>query len=101
VTSKEQEVAESVVLGGGIIGASAAYNLRKSGVDVVLVDPITDGAATAAAADVIIAMVHRRCRSMEELRHAAMQYYVDLIPELEATPSPRPTASGSKLLDNP
>jgi D-amino-acid dehydrogenase len=77
-------MSEVVVLGGGIIGASAAYNLAKQGVAVTLVDPARPGAATSAAAGVISAMVHHPVLpEWSAFAVPAMQYYPDLVAELE------------------
>lgn len=42
-----------VVIGGGVVGASAAYQLARHGVDVTLVDAQYDGRATSAGAGII------------------------------------------------
>jgi D-amino-acid dehydrogenase len=42
-----------VVIGGGILGASAAYHLAREGADVTLVDRADEGRATAAGAGIV------------------------------------------------
>ncbi len=42
-----------IVLGGGIVGASAAYHLARSGIGVTLIDQVQPGQATAAGAGII------------------------------------------------
>lgn len=42
-----------IVIGGGIVGASAAYHLARSGVHVTLIDQAQSGQATAAGAGII------------------------------------------------
>ena len=42
-----------IVVGGGIVGASATYHLAKSGIETVLVDRFDLGQATAAGAGII------------------------------------------------
>ncbi|MEV0261949.1 FAD-dependent oxidoreductase [Streptomyces sp. NPDC050617] len=42
-----------VIVGSGIVGASAGYELARTGVDVVLVDSLTPGRATSAGAGII------------------------------------------------
>ncbi|MBU9714037.1 NAD(P)/FAD-dependent oxidoreductase [Evansella tamaricis] len=42
-----------VVIGAGIVGASAAYHLAKSGHEVIIVDKREDGEATAAGAGIV------------------------------------------------
>lgn len=46
-------MADVVVVGGGIVGLSAAYHLRRAGVGVTLVDAALEGQATAAGAGII------------------------------------------------
>lgn len=42
-----------IVVGGGIVGASAAYHLARSGIQVTLIDQAQPGQATAAGAGII------------------------------------------------
>ncbi|WP_188835588.1 NAD(P)/FAD-dependent oxidoreductase [Flexivirga endophytica] len=42
-----------VVIGGGVVGASATYQLARSGADVTLIDAEYDGRATSAGAGII------------------------------------------------
>ena len=42
-----------VVVGGGILGASAAYHLARAGAQVTIVDQAHEGRATAAGAGII------------------------------------------------
>jgi len=42
-----------VVVGAGIFGASTAYHLSRAGAEVVMVDPMREGRATAAGAGII------------------------------------------------
>ncbi len=42
-----------VVIGGGLVGMSAAYRLARHGVQVVLVDQADSGKATAAGAGIL------------------------------------------------
>ncbi|SDM66562.1 D-amino-acid dehydrogenase [Fictibacillus solisalsi] len=42
-----------VVVGSGIVGASAAYHLAKKGAEVVIVDKLHEGQATAAGAGIV------------------------------------------------
>ena len=49
----DRRVGRTVVVGGGIVGASAAYHLAAAGRDVVLVDRADVGQATAAGAGIV------------------------------------------------
>src|SRR5579883_1898285 len=42
-----------IVVGGGIVGASAAYHLARAGAQVTLIDQARPGQATAAGAGII------------------------------------------------
>lgn len=42
-----------IVLGGGIVGASAAYHLTRQGIDTVIIDSSHEGQATAAGAGIV------------------------------------------------
>ncbi|MFC4167713.1 NAD(P)/FAD-dependent oxidoreductase [Teichococcus aestuarii] len=42
-----------IVVGAGILGASAAYHLARGGAEVVILDPMLEGRATAAGAGIV------------------------------------------------
>lgn len=44
---------KAVVVGGGVLGASAAFHLRRRGAEVVLVDEEAEGRATSAGAGIV------------------------------------------------
>ena len=44
---------KAVVVGGGVLGASAAWHLSRAGAEVVVLDPARQGRATAAGAGII------------------------------------------------
>jgi D-amino-acid dehydrogenase len=70
-----------VVVGAGIAGASAAYQLARRGVDVVIVDDARPGMATAAGAGIVSPWA----TSDEEnfvLQGAAAGYYPELVAAL-------------------
>jgi D-amino-acid dehydrogenase len=53
VARKELQMSDVIVIGGGIVGAGAAYRLARDGVRVALVDRADPGQATAAGAGII------------------------------------------------
>lgn len=71
-----------IVMGSGIVGASAAYHLAKKGVEIVVVDRCHEGQATAAGAGIV-------CPWLEEepdryaLYKAGACYYPTLVSMLE------------------
>lgn len=74
----------AVVLGAGIVGASAAFHLARAGHEVVVVDPGVAGAATEAGAGIITAVSTRTENpALAELAAPAIAYYQDLVAQLE------------------
>jgi D-amino-acid dehydrogenase len=74
-----------IVVGAGILGASTAYHLAKSGVDVALVDRFDRGQATDAAAGIICPWLsQRRNKAWYQLVKGGARYYPALIDQLEA-----------------
>ncbi len=75
---------EIVVVGGGIIGASAGYNLARAGAKVTVVDREDPGTATNAAAGIISALDDNPPHAeWPGYAFPAMRYYSDLAAELE------------------
>ncbi|MGD6843771.1 NAD(P)/FAD-dependent oxidoreductase [Bacillus infantis] len=73
-----------IVIGAGILGASAAYHLAKSGSRVILADRNEKGQATAAAAGIVCPWVsQRRNKDWYRLAKAGARYYPELVKELE------------------
>lgn len=72
-----------VVLGGGIVGAAAAYRLMRRGVRVVLVDREDQGQATAAGAGIISpgTTLHPR-PEYYPLADRSVDYYKELLEQL-------------------
>lgn len=71
------------VIGGGIVGASAAYNLAKSGVNTVLIDSATTGRATSAGAGIVAPGTSLRpLPPFFDLAKPAVSYYPQLVSEL-------------------
>ncbi|WP_257348707.1 NAD(P)/FAD-dependent oxidoreductase [Pseudalkalibacillus decolorationis] len=74
-----------IVVGAGILGASAAYHLAKAGAHVTLVDRQDIGQATDAAAGIVCPWLsQRRNKAWYQLVKGGARYYPTLIKELEA-----------------
>lgn len=72
-----------IVVGAGILGASTAYHLTKSGSEVVLFDKNTQGQATDAAAGLICPWLsQRRNKAWYLLAKNGAKYYPELIKDL-------------------
>lgn len=73
------------IIGAGILGAAAAYELSKKGVAVTLIESYAPGRATSASAGIICPWISKR-RNMDWYTLAAhgARYYETLIPELES-----------------
>nr|WP_306813137.1 FAD-dependent oxidoreductase [Paenibacillus soyae] len=73
-----------IVIGAGILGASAAYQLAKRGEEVLLIDRQDHGQATNAAAGIICPWLsQRRNQSWYRLAKAGARYYPELVDELK------------------
>ncbi|MDQ0160504.1 NAD(P)/FAD-dependent oxidoreductase [Alkalibacillus salilacus] len=73
-----------LVVGGGILGASAAYELVKKGKDVTLVDSKMEGQATYAGAGIVCPWVSaRKDPDLYELARASAIRYPDLVESLK------------------
>lgn len=74
-----------IVIGGGILGAAAAYRLARAGVATTLIDRQDSGQATGAAAGIICPWLsQRRNKTWYRLAAAGARYYPELIAELRA-----------------
>jgi D-amino-acid dehydrogenase len=74
-----------VVLGAGIVGASAAYHLARLGAEVYLIDRDAPGRATFAGAGILCPWLSQvRDPRYERLSFAAADYYPKLVAELAA-----------------
>ncbi|MBB2892361.1 NAD(P)/FAD-dependent oxidoreductase [Flexivirga oryzae] len=68
-----------VVIGGGVVGASAAYQLARDGIDVTLVDAEFDGRATSAGAGIISPWSSREeDADWYRIAAAGAEYYTEL-----------------------
>ncbi|WP_046214155.1 NAD(P)/FAD-dependent oxidoreductase [Paenibacillus wulumuqiensis] len=73
-----------IVIGAGILGASTAYQLARSGADVLIVDRQDQGQATDAAAGIICPWLsQRRNQAWYRLAKGGARFYPQLIGELE------------------
>ncbi|MGD7045321.1 NAD(P)/FAD-dependent oxidoreductase [Jeotgalibacillus proteolyticus] len=73
-----------IIIGAGILGASAAYHLSKKGEDVLIIDRKDKGQATDAAAGIVCPWLsQRRNKAWYELAKNGAKYYESLIPMLE------------------
>jgi D-amino-acid dehydrogenase len=72
-----------VIIGAGVLGASAAYHLAKAGAEVTAIDANLDGRATAAGAGIICPWVSDvDDPAFQRLYTAGGEYYPDLIAAL-------------------
>lgn len=73
-----------IVVGAGVLGASAAYHLAKKGAEVTLIDRGERGRATDAAAGIVCPWLsQRRNQAWYKLAKGGAAYYADLIKQLE------------------
>lgn len=71
------------VIGGGIIGASAAYHLAKAGGNTILVDGAQAGKATSAGAGIVAPGTSQRpLPAFYKLAQPAVSYYPTLVDDL-------------------
>lgn len=77
---------DTIVIGGGIVGAAAAYNLAREGVKTLLVDGQAAGRATDAGAGIIGGVTAGASLppSFYALASRAGDYYMPMISQLEA-----------------
>ncbi|SET72588.1 D-amino-acid dehydrogenase [Salinibacillus kushneri] len=72
-----------IIVGAGILGASAAYHLAKAGADVTIVDRFDHGQATDSAAGMICPWLsQRRNKAWYKLAKGGARYYPDLVQQL-------------------
>jgi D-amino-acid dehydrogenase len=76
-------MSDVVVIGGGVVGVSAAYHLTRSGLNVTLVDRADEGQATAAGAGIISpATSVKPPAAYFPLAFKAVEYYPTLLAHL-------------------
>lgn len=75
---------DAIVIGGGIVGASAAYHLARDGAETLLVDRGDPGQATDAGAGILSpATSSRTDERWVEFAIEAVDYYPELLAELD------------------
>ncbi|MDQ1520324.1 MAG: hypothetical protein QOI55_1397 [Actinomycetota bacterium] len=75
-----------IVVGGGVVGASAAYRCTQHGARTLLIDAHHFGRATDAGAGIVSPETELRDRSPNRLlAEASARFYPELIAELQAT----------------
>lgn len=73
-----------IVVGSGIVGASAAYQLAKEGESVVVVDGDFEGKATAAGAGIVCPWItSRKDQAWYALASRGARFYPELIAQLQ------------------
>ncbi|WP_456271333.1 NAD(P)/FAD-dependent oxidoreductase [Bacillus sp. AK031] len=73
-----------IVVGAGILGASAAYHLAREGAEVIIVDRHHTGQATDAAAGIVCPWLsQRRNKAWYQMVKGGAGYYPELIRKLE------------------
>jgi D-amino-acid dehydrogenase len=74
---------DTIIIGGGIVGWSAAYRLARHGASVAVIDNSVEGYATAAGAGIVSpgTGIHGR-EETAELSKAAVEWYPTLVSEL-------------------
>lgn len=79
--------ADVVVVGGGVIGCAVAYQLRKRGIDVLVVERGMIGQEASSAATGLLAPIRpfaKRDDPYVALQLASLALFPELLPELEA-----------------
>ncbi|MGB8345569.1 MAG: glycine oxidase ThiO [Ktedonobacteraceae bacterium] len=82
-----KQITDVVIIGGGIIGCAVAYQLRKQGVDVVVVDKGEIGGEASSAATGLLAPIRpflKPQNSYLSLQLASLALFPSLVPELES-----------------
>lgn len=78
--------ADLAIVGGGIIGASCAYQAAKRGLKVVIVDQAVPAAGTSGACDGYVAVSSKKPGLMMELAVASKRIYPEIVRELKLDP---------------
>ena len=92
--------ADLAIVGGGIIGASCAYQAAKRGLKVVIVDQAVPAAGTSGACDGYVAVSSKKPGLMMELAVASKQIYPEIVHELALDPEYMPVG-GLLVIEDP
>lgn len=87
------------IVGGGLIGSSAALALADGGEDVVLIAQSRAGAASAAAAGMLAPSIELASPEMREFATAARDLYPEFVARLEARTESRVELNREGLLE--
>ncbi|WP_203333705.1 NAD(P)/FAD-dependent oxidoreductase [Planococcus beigongshangi] len=75
---------KAIVIGSGIVGASAAYNLIKNNVEVIMIDKEQDGKATSAGAGIVCPWVSKvKDDDWYRVAKGGAKFYPSLIADLK------------------
>jgi D-amino-acid dehydrogenase len=93
MTSQNYDV---IVVGGGVVGASAGYHLARLGAKTLLIDRRDAGRASDAGAGILAPEINRRDpQAWFDFAVPAVQYYPDLMAQLrELRPADAPVDTG-------
>ncbi|MDQ0186447.1 D-amino-acid dehydrogenase [Cytobacillus kochii] len=81
---KEMLTIKVIIIGSGIVGASAAYHLSRNGIDVTVIDANHEGRASAAGAGIVCPWItHHKHPDWYTLARRGALYYGELTKELE------------------
>ena len=78
--------ADLAIIGGGIIGASCAYQAAKRGLKVVIIDQAVPAGGTSGACDGYVAVSSKKPGLMMELAVASKRLYPEIVRELKLDP---------------
>jgi D-amino-acid dehydrogenase len=76
---------DAVVIGGGIVGAAAAYHLVRAGATTLLIDRQDPGRATSAGAGILAPEISRESDAWFDFAVHAVGYYPTLLAQLAAS----------------
>ncbi|UJL47202.1 FAD-binding oxidoreductase [Virgibacillus sp. NKC19-16] len=75
---------KTIIIGSGIVGASAAYHLAKNNTDVIVVDKEHQGNATSAGAGIVCPWISSvQDENWYKIAKGGAHYYPELIDQLK------------------